>query len=414
MTLLSQAIAIRDANTIDENTATRVGDWMVDAVGEIDSAQETADEATVLATVGLRDAITGDFYAKTLADFYLAVDDDGTEGKANAAGIQQLVLNTSGLSATGLSGDSANLVVGIANTTSGAVQKITGASLLAPALAAAAAADAVADQAVLDAAQAQATADEALAAANAIDTSTFVTLDTAQTIEAVKTFDAQPVFNTDSAPVSGSAVTALLINDSGGVVQRELGSQAFASASDFVPTARTITIDAVTQDLTANRTWDLSATYLTIVNAASTYTPISGFKHFSAYLSANQAVGAGAGYEPVLFDEEVYDVGSVFNDETSVITVPAGELWRIDVTVDTNHTEVLLIRLYNVTGASSVQQARLGVVGSTTTGIASFTTGVVAVSTQFRVEIAQAGGAYNLLGGTAPALCYIAGQRVNR
>jgi hypothetical protein len=351
MTLLSQAIAIRDANTVDENTATVVGTWMVDAVGEIDASQETGDEAIVLATVALRDAITGDFYAKTLADFYFAVDDDGTEGKANATQMQQLLLNASGLSATGLSGDSANLVIGIANTTSGAVQKITGASLLAPALAAAAAADAVADQAVLDAAAAQSTADTALATANAIDTSTFVTLSGAQTVSGVKTFTAQPVFTTGGAPVSGSDTTALLLTSGGALVQRALGTQAFTSAADFVPTARTITIDAVTQDLTANRTWNLSGTYA----------PISGFKHFSAYLSANQAVGAGAGYEPVLFDEEVYDVGSVFNDETSVITVPAGELWRIDVTVDTNHTDTLLIRLYNVCSGSTANSGRSGI-----------------------------------------------------
>jgi hypothetical protein len=170
------------------------------------------------------------------------------------------------------------------------------------------------------------------------------------------------------------------------VVSRTLGTGAFATISD----------------------------YLTTATAASTYATISGFKSFAAYRSTNQAVSSGGGYETIVFDSETYDTGSVYNAATGVITIPAGELWRIDVTIDTDHTDVLLLRLYDVTGTTSVQQARLAVVGSTTAGVASFTTRAVGVSTQFRIEIAQAGGAYNLLGGTAPALCYIAGQRVNR
>lgn len=503
MTLLSQAIAIRDANTVDENTATRVGDWMVDAVGEIDAAQDTADAATVLATVSLRDAITGDFYAKTLADFYFAVEDDGTEGKANAAQIQQLVLNATNLSATGLSGDSANLVVGIANTTSGAVQKITGASLLAPAMNAAAAAQEDATQALSDADSAQDTADNALALAQGIETqlSGYVALAGAQTITGQKTFSSPIVLGTSGAPISDSVTTALFLDGDGKTAQRTLGSLAFASSTAFIsnqfatvqaadfavnrgffgtsisegwqidvngllfktagstdaligiesndlvftfdgssgivyeaPTGAGTETLAVFQQPTTNKlvsrslgtgafatisdyltTASASATYLTIANASTTYAANTSFKAFAAYRSTSQTVSSGGGYVTLIFDAETYDTANVYDNTTGVFTIPSGEAWVINVEIETDHTDNLFVRLYDVTGTTPVQRGRLTTTGAIPAiGTTVFSPRPQVGAVQYRIEVQQAGGSYDVEGGVGPEITYISAFRITR
>ncbi len=102
------------------------------------------------------------------------------------------------------------------------------------------------------------------------DNSTYINNTTAQTIGGVKTFSNMPILSPASG-VNGQiiyadasnqlkTITNFRYNDSTGVLTTllgNLGSNAYTSTA-FVPEARTITINGVTQDLSANQTWTVS------------------------------------------------------------------------------------------------------------------------------------------------------------
>jgi hypothetical protein len=691
MTLLSQAIEIRDANMAGENTAVRVGDWMVDAVGEIDDAALAAANSLVLATVSTRNTITGNYYTKAASTFFLPVSDNGTEGKSSANSLRQLLFNVNGLAATAQVGNSSNITIGVADSVAGEVRKISGTNLLAPAMAAAAAAQVDADQALLDAAAAQTDADTANAAIVGINSQLAlkVALAGTQTITGQKTFSLPIVLGTSGAPISDSVTNAIFVDGDGKTAQRALGSLAFASSTAFISnqfalvqaadfavtrgffgtsltngwqiTASGISwntagasngvIDVNANDLefqfeatkgiiyaapngtietralfrqgTTNKIvnrelgtgafatiadyltvsaaaatyltianaastyltsasaaatyvalggsyadpswvtsldWDkITATpstlagygitdaapisgsanyiqdqnvgvqsadfavnsgyfgtsitngfgisvngifwntsgsnnalfevldndlefifnaskgivydspagagtetsaifeqagtsrlvnrtlgtgafatiadylttasaastyltmsaaasnYLTISNAASTYATNAGFKAFAAYLTTNQSISSGGGYETMIFDGETYDTANNYNPATGIITIPAGEAWLINVEVSTDHTDVITVSLYDTTNTNIIQSSTITTKGGVdAAGTVFFCPRPQVGNTAYRIEISQAGGGYDIIGGVAPEVTYISGQRVNR